>query len=167
MQKYTQIGQLKKPFGVKGFLKVDIEEKYLTVFSDLEVLFIPEHGSPVPFFVETVKEEKGLLLKLEDVDSPEAAKKLSNLPILADSDKLPKKQGLIIDSTLLGFELHDEEVGFVGNIAAIEEYPQQLMAIVEGAEEEFLIPLHEALILGIDPEEQVILMNLPEGLLDI
>lgn len=167
MDKYTQIGQLKKPFGVKGFLKVDIEGQYLAVFSELEVLFIPEHGSPVPFFVETIKEDKGLLLKLEDVDSPEMAKKLSNLPVLANSDHLPKKGDLTLDATLIGFELHDEEMGGIGTIIAIEEYPQQLMAIVEKAEEEFLIPLHEKLILGIDPEAQVILMDLPKGLLDI
>ena len=166
MENFIQIGQIKKPFGLKGELKVDLEANYDSSFKKASVIFLKERGNHTPYFVEYVNKESGYLLKLEDVDNPEQAKKLSKQIVYLRASDVEIKTP-VLDANLKGFEIHDETEGFIGEILAIEEYPQQLIALVTYKEKEILLPLTEALILGIDPEERVILMDLPDGILEL
>ena len=166
MEKLVQIGQIKKPFGVKGDLRIRLEEAFEESFAQATVLFVKEKGNPVPYFIESVTDNKSWLLKLEDIDSPEQAKALSNQEIFlraADVQHVEAK----LDATLEGFFLEDVEIGKIGTILEIVEYPQQLIAIVGYNNKEVLIPLTEKLLVEIRPDEQVLLMELPEGLLDL
>ncbi|RYG05892.1 MAG: 16S rRNA processing protein RimM, partial [Chitinophagaceae bacterium] len=45
--------------------------------------------------------------------------------------------------------------------------PQQFIATVLYKETEIMFPLNEDIIVEIDDEEETILVNLPEGLLDV
>lgn len=166
MKDYIQIGQFKKPFGVKGAIRVRIDDAYLESFINASVLFVPESGNLVPYFVESVEEAPNLLVKMEEVDAPETARKLSNQAIFLQADAI-EREGPQFDEGLIGFELIDIEAGSLGIITAIEEYPQQIMAIIANKGKELLIPLHEHLIEGIDPKKKELVMNLPEGLLEL
>lgn len=166
MEKLVQIGQIKKPFGVKGDLRIKLEEAYEESFIQATVLFVKEKGNHVPYFIESVTDNQGWLLKLEDIDSPEQAKGLSNQEIYlraGDIQVLEPK----LDATLEGFILQDVEAGELGPILEIVEYPQQLMAILQYDDKEVLIPLTEELLVEIRPEDNTIIMDLPEGLLDL
>jgi 16S rRNA processing protein RimM len=66
-----------------------------------------------------------------------------------------------------GFMIVDESLGELGVVKAIEEFPQQEMAIIMYHENEVLIPLNEFIIVNIDENKKVIQVNLPEGLLEI
>ena len=54
-----------------------------------------------------------------------------------------------------------------GEIIAVNEYPQQFIATVLYKKTEIMFPLNEDIIVEIDDEEETILVNLPEGLLDV
>ncbi len=174
MKEYIQIGKTKKPFGVAGALKVDIEEAFLEDFLLAKVLFLRIKGKPVPYFVENI-EVKGMpLLKLEDVDNKESAHKIGGSDILLrEADIIPEDQRqLEVEETiefarLKGFMIQDVNLGQIGKIDNIEEFPQQEMAIVWYKEKEVLIPLNEGLIESIDQEGRVVRMDLPEGLLKL
>ena len=166
MENFVEIGQIKKPFGVKGVLRIRVEEQYLESLEAASVIFLPIGGSPVPYFIEWINHTKDIQLKLEDVDSPEAAKDLSNQPIYlsADSKKVKTVDPL---SLLEDFVLFDKEKTRIGSIREIVEYPQQLIAVVEYEGKEIMIPLAEQLIIEIDEENQKLVMELPEGILDL
>ena len=69
---------------------------------------------------------------------------------------------------LLGFLVIDEEHGELGEIVDVTEMPQQFIATVELEEgKQLMFPLSEDLILGIDAEEEIIEVDLPEGLVDL
>ena len=68
---------------------------------------------------------------------------------------------------LKGFTAVDENEGELGEITAIHEYPQQLIAAVTYKGCEVLFPLNEEIIKGIDVVKETVLIDLPEGLLDI
>ena len=51
MKEMILIGKTKKASGVKGELKVNIDEKYLEDFLQATVLFLTIQGKNVPFFV--------------------------------------------------------------------------------------------------------------------
>jgi 16S rRNA processing protein RimM len=61
----------------------------------------------------------------------------------------------------------DKTTGPAGVITEVVEMPQQEMAFVLHHGREVLIPLNESLIISIDRENKTLLMDLPEGLLDM
>lgn len=68
---------------------------------------------------------------------------------------------------LEGFEMSDQELGLLGIIETIESYPQQEMATLKFKKGHCLIPIHENWIVSIDLDKHTILMNLPEGLIEL
>ncbi|MDX1942637.1 MAG: ribosome maturation factor RimM, partial [Saprospiraceae bacterium] len=153
-----------------GELKIQIEEEYLEDFLQAEVIFLEISGKQVPYFIEKIRSGNEMLLKLEDINSREAATPLASKEIfLREEDLLPVEEGEVdFDyEDLIGFQIIDTEAGSIGKIEKVIEYPQQMMAVLQYQEREILIPLHENLIHDINIEEQTIIMNLPIGLLDL
>ena len=174
MEKYTSIGFTKKCHRLKGELKVLVEGEYLEDFMKTPVIFLSIKGRHLPFFVEKARLENELILKLEDVDSKEAAHLLSSKEIFLQSANVLKKEERKVEVVsdlffghLVDFTLVDTEVGELGKIEEVIEFPQQEMAVISHNDNEVFIPLHESLIEKIDEEKQFIYMNLPEGILDI
>jgi len=172
MEKYISIGYTKKTKGVKGELKIKVEDIYLEDFLNSDVVFLLQHKKEMPFFIEKISNEKELLLKLEDIDSKETAHDLTSKEMFLRESDISEKEEVEVESDLVfghlvNYQLEDETLGKVGEIAAILEYPQQEIAVVNFQEKEILIPLHEALILEINEESRVVRMDLPEGLLEL
>ena len=92
MEKYTSIGFTKKCHGVKGELKVIVEEKYLEDFINTTAIFLMIKGKPVPFFVEKIRSGNDLILKLEDIDSKETAHPLNSKEIFLPSNQILKQE---------------------------------------------------------------------------
>lgn len=165
---YVEIGHSKKTHGVDGEVKVFIEPEYLDAFLEAAVVFFDVQGGYVPFFVERIREASALLLKLEDVNSPEAAAAVTGKSLYMRSADLQfvSTGAAAVDYTFLeGFRIVDRESGPVGPIREILEYPQQVLAVVDYRGKEVLVPLHDQLITRVDKEAQVLEMDLPEGLL--
>ncbi len=176
MSKYVKIGSIKKPFGVNGELKVDVDPAFLEDFALAKVVFVEVKGKPLPFFVESIRVTNAPLLKVEEVDNKEAASKISNSDLMLQAkDILPadartlevEEEETLEYRRCVGYDLVDSNTGPIGAIAEVLEYPQQEMALVKLGEKELLIPLHAQLILEIDEGKRILKMDLPEGLLDI
>ena len=170
MENYISIGYTKKTKGVKGDLKVEVDDIYINDFLKATVVFLSQQGKEMPFFVEKIKNERELLLKLEDIDSKEQAHELmSKEMFLRESDvtvEAVEEVSDLIFGFLVNFEIKDKTYGKVGAIFEILDLPQQELAVVIYEEKEILIPLHEELILDIDKESRVVLMDLPDGILE-
>lgn len=174
MDNYIAIGTTKKPFGVQGELKVEVDDAFLEDFLRAKVLFVNTKGKPVPYFVEAISEKSATLVKFEDINSKEAANQIGGQQLfLRSQDIIPEDdRQLIVEASLaygrlVKFQILDQELGAIGTIDEIVEFPQQEMAVVNYRQKEVLIPLNEALIVSIDQDERVVHMRLPEGLLDI
>ena len=76
-------------------------------------------------------------------------------------------QSNLLFGYLAGFTIVDLELGELGRIIEVIEFPQQEMAVISHNKNEIFIPINENLIEKIDKEKQYIYMNLPEGILDI
>lgn len=171
MENLVNIGYTKKPHGLKGELKVQIDDLYLDDFLDAETVFLELKGKKLPFFIENVREGNEVLVKFEDVDSKEAADALSGKEIfLRESDIVPlDEKGIEEDNYIqyIGYQIQDSELGLIGEIEDIIEYPQQMMAAVTYQDRAVLIPLNEAFIKEVQKGTKILLMELPEGLLDL
>lgn len=166
---YFRIGSILKTKGLKGELHIYVD------FDGLEnikftTIFIEITGKRVPYFVTSIKylQKNAAYLVLEDVDTIEKAsllvKKNIYLPIKLKPKK-KKSEFTLMD--LLGFTAVDEDEGELGEITDVHEYPKQFIATVTYKNCEVLFPLNEEIIKGIDVVKGIVLVNLPDGLLDI
>ncbi|MFK7771115.1 MAG: ribosome maturation factor RimM [Saprospiraceae bacterium] len=176
MENYISIGFTKKEHRLKGELKVLVEDEYLEDLLKAPVIFLSIKGRHLPYFVEETRLENEFIIKLEDVDSKEAAHLLSSKEIFLQPANILKKeekelefesQSNLLFGYLVDFTLVDSELGELGKIIDVIEFPQQEMAVIIYNENEVFIPIHESLIEKIDEEKQYIYMNLPEGILDV
>ena len=88
----------------------------------------------------------------------------------ADVYILKSDQALTDDfdlSQLKGITIIDQEKGEMGTCEKIEEVSGNYLLTVKHHNRELLIPFHEDFLIEFIPEEQYILLNLPEGILDI
>jgi len=172
---FVEVGFVRKTHGVDGAVKVVVEDEYWEDVVQAEVFLLEQKGQPIPYFVESKRSAGDLLIvQFEDVDSPEAAQQLVKAKLfLRESDILPEEERqLEVEEVytfnyLKGFLLSDKEQGEIGKILEVIELPQQEFALIEYAGQERMIPLHEQLILEINEGEKTVLLDLPEGLLDL
>jgi 16S rRNA processing protein RimM len=166
---YFRIGSTLKTKGLKGELQIYADFDNL---GDIEFdsVFIEINSKLIPYFVESVRyaQKNAAYLYLEDVDTIEKATPLVKKDIYLPIKLKPKKRKSDFTlKDLLGFTAIDENEGELGEITAIQEYPQQLIAAVNYKNCEVLFPLNEEIIKGIDVVKNIVMVDLPDGLLDI
>ncbi len=164
------IGYVSKTRGLKGEVQLFFEfEDYDDL--ELDVIFLEVNKKLVPYFVNTVKLQKNstAYATFEDVDHIDKAKALVHKKMYLPNDKMPERDPDDFRWTdLVGFLVIDEEHGELGEIIEVREMPQQFIATVELEDgKQLMFPLSEDLILGIDGEEEIVEVDLPEGLVDL
>lgn len=164
-----RIGSIIKTKGLKGELQLYVDFDNLDAIA-FDALFINMAGKLVPYFVESVKYHPNNIayLFLEDLDTIEKASKLVKKDVYLPNKLKPKKKKG--DFTLMdfrGFIAIDENEGELGEITEIQELPQQFIATVTYKGCEVLFPLNEETIKSIDVVKEMVLVDLPDGLLDI
>lgn len=163
------IGYITKTKGLKGEVQLFFEfEDYQAL--DLDVLFLELNGKMVPFFVSDHKlyENSTGLFYFDDVDHIDKAKDLVKKKVYLPLNKKPERdEDEFYYTDLKGFIAVDETLGELGEIIEVNEYPQQFVATVNYQNQEILFPLNEDFIVEIDDEENILTLDLPEGLLDV
>ncbi|NJL76406.1 MAG: 16S rRNA processing protein RimM [Saprospiraceae bacterium] len=173
MDEFIAIGHTQKPHALTGELKVFVEEAYLEDFLQAPMVFLDLKGQKLPFFVEQVRGEGAMIVAFEDINSREDAEKISKKELfIRQQDLIPdtERQLPVKDleySDYIGFQIQDTQLGAVGVIEDIAELPQQEMAVVQYKEKEILIPLNQTWIVEVLEQQRIVLMDLPEGLLDL
>lgn len=169
MTEYFKIGKLVSAFGLKGelILKHNLGKK--TALKGLQAIFIEERKSSfIPYFIETakIKSDEDIYIKLQDVNTREAAVKLAQKEVWLTETDFKKFSSKSSPINLLGFDIvEDKKV--LGKIQEIIEQPHQLLCRIEINEKEVLIPLHEDTIRKIDKKLKQVIVELPEGLLEV
>jgi len=166
---YVEVAYFVKTFGLHGELKAVLANNVKLDIRELEVIFLKDNGQHIPYFIETcnVKKEE-IIIKLEDVNTLEAAKKLCRQKIYVDK-KTDTSVSDVKDNpnVIVGYKVLNTNV-LVGVVDRLESYPQQIMAFIKPSEgEEIMIPLNEKFIIDIDDENSELHLDLPDGLLDL
>jgi 16S rRNA processing protein RimM len=169
MKNYFNIGKLVATFGVKGelILKHSLGKK--TSLSGLETVFIEEKKDELlPYFIEStrIKTDSEIYLKLESIDVKEQAHRLVQKQIWLTADDFHKYAARSAPISLLGYHvLHQGED--LGEILEVIEQPHQLLCRLEINGKEVLLPVHTETLQKVDKNKKQVILDLPEGLLDI
>lgn len=163
------IGYITKTKGLRGELQLFFEYDAPELL-DLDVVFAEINGKMVPFFVAAYKLQQNSTgnFYFEDIDHIDKAQALVKKKIYLPLAKMPDRSDEDFHyNDLEGFVVSDETHGELGEIVAVNEYPQQFVATVLYKGTEIMFPLNEDMIIEIDEDEETLLVDLPEGLLDI
>jgi 16S rRNA processing protein RimM len=131
-------------------------------------IFLQLEGLPVPFFIEEMDVNgEQLTVKLEGIDTQEAARNFTKKDVFLEKLIERKRKVPLTWKELKGYTITDEEFGTIGLIEEVVEYPMQFIARVIKDEKEILIPLNEELVDEVDSKSKIVRVTLPEGLLDL
>jgi len=166
---YFKIGKLVTVSGLKGELLLKHTLGKKTSLKGLQAVFIEDKkDSFLPWFVESgkIKNEEETYIKLEGIDSREAAAKLTQKEIWLPEPDFKKLASKTAPVSLLGYSIvNDAEA--IGNVLEVIEQPHQVLCRIEIKEKEVLIPINESTLQKIDHKKKQVIVSLPEGLLDI
>ena len=175
-----QVAQVLKSNGTDGELVMSFRDIAPEDINLEEPVFIVFDGLPVPFFIEsfTRRGNSKALVRLTDIENQEDVEEIAGKAIYIDSDNLPEvsfeEDGY---AALIGWmvltpseDASDEDedsltVDEVGEITDFIDIPNNPCIEVETKNGAVMIPLHEDLILSVDPDSQEIIMQIPEGLI--
>ena len=165
-----KIGRIVKPHGLKGEVSFSFSDDIFDR-TDSEYLICDMDGILVPFFLEDYryKTQSSMLLKLEGVDTEEAAREFTNRDVfypleLMDEDEL---LGDVTWDNFIGFTVIDEKAGELGKIVDVDETTVNVLLQIEYQGKDLLLPAAEDLVKHVDFDKRELLMALPEGLLDL
>lgn len=165
-----KIGTFNKPHGVKGELSFTFTDD---IFDRVECdyLICLLDGILVPFFIEEYRfrTDTTALVKLERVDTAEQARKFTNVEVYFptkyaeedDSDDIPTWNYFV------GFKVKDINHGDLGEIVAVDASTMNVLFAIERENgEELLLPAHEEFMVKIEKKKRLVMVNIPEGLLE-
>lgn len=167
----VEIGKFGKPHGIHGEINVYLDED---VISDrLEKLIVNIDGIFVPFFIESIRPKRidSVIVALDDIDNEQEAAKLTNLEIYAliadDVKEEPDGDGMYA-SDLIGYTIVHVNGQPVGKITGVEDSTENALFLVELPDQTTVyVPIADDLIDEIDSDRKLIVMTIPEGLLDL
>ncbi|MCD7930674.1 MAG: ribosome maturation factor RimM [Tannerellaceae bacterium] len=166
-----KIGQFAKPHGTKGEIGL-ITQSELFDESEDPYLICEIDGILVPFFIEEYRPKTNtvILVKMEQVDSEEAAREFTGREVFFPLDEIPEEKELVGDITwdnFIGYRVTDEEKGGLGVITGVDESTLNVLLKIDYQGDELLIPAVDEIILSADHTEKHLIVKVPEGLLDL
>lgn len=169
MAEYYKIGKLVAVHGLQGELVLKHELGKKTSLKGLQALFIEDKkNSFLPWFIEStkIKSEEEIYIKLEGADTREAAMKLTPKECWLPEPDFKKFAAKSAPVSLLGYTIINDRKP-LGEILEVIEQPHQVLCRLEIQSKEVLIPLHEGSLEKIDHRKKQVLVQLPDGLLDV
>lgn len=169
MTEYFKIGKFAATFGLKGELVLKHELGKKTSLKGLQVIFIEERkDSFFPWFIEStkIKNEEEIYVKLDGLNNREEALELTPKEVWVKEEDFKKFAAKSSPVNLLGFDIVENKK-VLGKILEIIEQPHQLLCRTEINSKEVLIPLHEETLQKIDHKKRQVIVELPDGLLEI
>ena len=178
-----QVAQVLKSNGTDGELVMSFRDIAPEDINLKEPVFIVFDGLPVPFFIEsfTKRGNSKALVRLTDICSQEDVEEIAGKAVYVEDSQIPEMSleddgfAALVGWMLLAPEedVHsdgndsDDELDLyeVGEITDFIDIPNNPCIEVETENGAVMIPLHEDLILSVDPENQEIIMQIPAGLI--
>jgi 16S rRNA processing protein RimM len=165
------IGEVVRPHGVRGELRVSLQTDRPERFDDLRECVVWDPASDA----RTVRRIRGVrhhgdavLLSLEACDSPEAARTLvGRLIALPRAQALPPPPGHAYPWQLVGCRVETEDGRAIGELERVEPSPAQDLWVVRAGEREHLIPAVPEIVREVDLDAKRVVIRPPEGLLDL
>ncbi len=162
------LGHIAKTYGLTGEIVVHLDVNDPNYYGNLDVMFVREHNQLVPHFIQKIQIFRNQArIALEDLTAREEADRLVGKEVFLPVKYLPKlKKGEYYFHDLIGFDVIKENK-VLGIVEKIYDLGTQYLfsTLVNG--KEVMIPLNKSILKEVDLENRKIVVELPDGLIDI
>lgn len=164
------IARAVKTHGLKGEVVAELLTDFPERFEDLdEVVIISPSGEQKTGSIEDFWFQKDrVVLKLGGYDDVDAAKQLIGYEFaVPESDRVQLEEDEFYDWELEGctVKVGDESIGQVRSV--MKTGGAEILVVSDESGKETLVPLASDIVLEIDPAAKTIVVDPPEGLLDL
>jgi len=164
------LGKIVKKYSYKGevILKLDTDEP--DIYENLDAVFLDLGTNLLPFFIKTSLLQKGnqMRIRFEDVKNEADADAILKTDVYLPLSLLPKLTGnQFYFHEIIGFMLEDVNFGEIGIISSINDKTAQDLFVIEKEDTEILIPMIDDFIQKIDRENKKVIVETPEGLIEM
>lgn len=168
--KHLILGEILRPHGVRGELRVRLLTDYPERISKLDSVYLgtDPNGKVTRYSLESMRMNQAYgLLKLKGVDDRGAADRLRQLYVMVElGSAIPLEEGEFYLYQLIGLEVRDEAGETLGTLTEVLETRANDVYVVKSPRYgEILIPVLNETILKTDIAAKVITVRLPDGLL--
>jgi len=164
------LGKVVKKYSFKGEVLAKIDTDDPDFCLSLDMLFLENKNSLVPFFIENVKLHKSELLriKFEDINSEYEAEKIIHSNLYLPLSMLPSlEEDAFYYHEIIGFQVIDSNHGSIGILKSVNDTTPQTLLEIDFNGKNILVPLNDHFVKNVDKQKKVITVDTPEGLLDL
>ncbi len=168
-----ELGYVLRPHGLKGELMLALEADEPEAYAKCTELYLNLPHGLVPYRVEgfnVVQQGERAIAKLKGLAAVEQAEPLKGAKVYLPLTALPElDDDQFYYHDIVGYTVVDQTQGgaVVGTVGEVYELPQQTMLGVLVGGTEALVPLHDDFLVQVDKGNRRLVMQLPEGLLDV
>ena len=162
------LGKIARPHGLDGRLRIYSYAQSLKSFLDAGTVFIrPLHGEMAGFKILSVSPHKKVfIMKLDGLDSIEAAEKYRGADIFIRKDTLKRDDDEFFWFELIGLDVYLDTGRYIGTLKNILPTLSNDIYVVGEGKSEILIPAIQDIVKEIDIENRKMIVYESEGLFD-
>jgi 16S rRNA processing protein RimM len=168
MEDLIVVGRVARAHGNKGQVIVNLETDFPDDrFRVGEVVLVGP--AAVPRTIRSVRFHQGRpVVSLEGIESMDEAEALAGTDLKVPAAALAAlPAGTFYHHDLIGCEVRDMAAHTIGKVTGVEGPMEMSRLVVQGARGEVLIPLVAEICVHINPPAREIVINPPEGLLEL
>ena len=162
---YLVIGFLRRAHGLRGEIIMDLHTDFPDRLRSGRELFVGKEHQPLTL-AGVRPHAKGVLVKFQGIETPEAAGQLRNQWVYVRTSDIPSlPKGKLYQHELFGFQVVDENENPLGELVEIIETGANNVYVVRAESgKEILLPAIPSVILETDADRRVMRVHLLEGL---
>jgi 16S rRNA processing protein RimM len=167
---YIAIARIARTRGNRGEVLADLYTDFPDRFDALEEVWLEfSDGQRRRVALEDCWEHKGCrVLKFAGIDSISAAEALIGCWVQVPAQEaMQLPEGTYFDHDLIGCAVEDTHGNRLGIVEEVLRIADNNQLVVKGLGREYLIPAVESICIRISVEDKQILVDLPEGLMDL
>ena len=167
---FIAIARIARTRGNRGEVLADLYTDYPDRFNELEEVWLEfSDGRKQCMVLEETWGHKGReVLKFEGIDTISSAETLIGCWVVIPAEKaVPLPQGVYFDHELIGCAVQDARGNRFGVVRDVLHFAGNSLLVVTDSNREQLIPIAESICTRISVEEKSIIVDPPEGLMDL
>lgn len=164
------VGRIARPHGLRGHVFVNIETDFPEErFRAGAEMFVERGGRVEPLTLVAVRFQNGRpVVGFAGIDSIDAAMPLAGLELRVPADTLSElPAGVFYRHDLVGCVVETRDGRTVGTVREVEGTIDGSRLVVAGAKGDVLVPLATAICTAIDTAAKRIVIDPPDGLLEL
>jgi 16S rRNA processing protein RimM len=163
------LGKITRTHGLAGNVVLILDTDTPEFYKKLESILIEINGLLVPFLLQKASflKHDSLLLTFPN-PSEQLTNQVLNRAVYLPLSTLPPLTGnKFYYHEVIGFEIVDAQKNSYGKIIEINDSAPQAYFRLNLIQKEVIVPIIKDWIIEVNRDDKTILMNLPEGLLDV